>query len=86
MPVGLGPVGKGYSESMVPLGIGERVKTGGARYRQAFLFLPLTLARGSRLSDPERIMPYRSQISINALHRAFTCRALLWSVIHSPHI
>ena len=86
MPVGLGPVGKGYSESMVPLGIGERVKTGGARYRQAFLFLPLTLARGSRLSDPERIMPHRSQIQANPFTAHSTCRALLWSVIHSPHI
>jgi len=37
----LGQAGEGYSENMVPLGIGERAETGGARY---FVSLHLFLA------------------------------------------
>ena len=39
MPVGLGPVGKGYSESMVPSQIGERANTGGGKIQTSFPFL-----------------------------------------------
>ena len=53
----LGQAGKSERESMVPLGIGDRSETGGARYCLTFLFPCPVLARGSLLSHRKSITP-----------------------------